>query len=145
MIRRLLLAIDDSPASLAASRVANELATALHARLRVVHVSANHVLDAALEAATGRPEARLRRTRSENLLLARAAQRAEAAGIVVDTALLAGPVGAAILTAAKAWPADLVVVGRSARARGGEPYIGSQTQHVLEFADQPVLVIPAPS
>jgi len=143
MIRRLLLAIDDSAASLAAPRVADELATALDARLRVVHVSANHVLDAALEAA-GRPEARLRRTGSANLLLTRAAERAAAAGVVVDVVLLAGPVGAAILAAAKDWRADLVIVGRSASARSGEPYIGSQTQHVLEFADQPVLVIPAP-
>jgi nucleotide-binding universal stress UspA family protein len=39
--------------------------------------------------------------------------------------------------------ADLIVMGRSDRRRPGTPYVGSQTEHVLEFAEIPVLVVPA--
>ena len=30
------------------------------------------------------------------------------------------------------------------RRRTGDPYVGSETAHVLEFAEQPVLVVPTP-
>jgi nucleotide-binding universal stress UspA family protein len=108
-------------------------------------VSADHVLDADLEAATGRPAADLRREQSAALLLARVAARAEAVGVRVETNLLVGDVVPAVLAAARQWAADLIVVGKSARPASGEPYVGSQTRHVLEFAEQPVLVIPAPA
>jgi hypothetical protein len=37
------------------------------------------------------------------------------------------------------------VIGKSGGRRLGEPYVGSQTAHVLEFADRPVLVVPPSS
>jgi hypothetical protein len=37
----------------------------------------------------------------------------------------------------------VIVIGRSGGRRSGEPYVGSEVRHVLEFADQPVLVVPA--
>jgi len=65
VIERVLLAVDDSPDSLAAARLAVELAGKLVARLRVVSVSADHVLEAAIEAATGRPEVDVAHQRPE--------------------------------------------------------------------------------
>lgn len=144
MIERVLLAIDDSPDSLAATRLAIALAGQCHAQLRVVHVSADHLLDAALAAATGRPGALAGRQTSATALLRRVATLAAAAGVDVDTDLLLGDVGAAVLDAARSWPADLVIIGKSTRSVRGEPYVGAQTRHVLEFADQPVLVVPPP-
>ena len=67
---------------------------------------------------------------------------AGAAGVTVQTEMLGGEPGATILRAARDWPADLVILGRSARASRGETYVGAQTRHVLEFAEQPVLVVP---
>ena len=142
MIQRVLLAVDDSPDSLAAARFAVELAGALHASLRVVHVSADHLLDEALEAASRRPAAGTRRAQAAVSILTRVAAMADKAGVAAETDLLAGDVGPAVLDAARQWPADLVIVGKSARAASGEPYVGTQTRHVLEFADQPVLVVP---
>lgn len=144
MIERVLLAVDDSPDSLAAARLAVELAAVLHAMLRAVHVSADHVLDAALHVATGRQEVLAHRDVSAVAILARVSAMATAAGADVETELLAGVVGHAILDAAREWPADLVIVGRSSRSVSGEPYVGAQTRHVLEFSDQPVLVVPHP-
>jgi len=142
MIERILLAVDDTRDSLTAARLAVVLAGQLHARLRVVHVSADHVLDAALAAATGRPEARQGRHDAATAILRRVASLATAADVAVETELLTGDVAPAVLSAARTWAADLVIVGKSARSLSGEPYVGAQTRHILEFADQPVLVVP---
>jgi nucleotide-binding universal stress UspA family protein len=144
VIERVLLAVDDSLDSLAAARLAIELAATWHLRLRAVHVSADHVLDTALEKAGGQPAAHMRRTLAAATVLARVSALAQAAGVVVETELLSGDVGPAILEAVREWPADLVIVGKSARSASGSPYVGTQTRHVLEFADQPVLVVPPP-
>ena len=67
---------------------------------------------------------------------------AAAAGIAVETELLPGGVGPAVLDAARAGEADLVIVGKSARSATGEPYVGTQTRHILEFSQRPVLLVP---
>jgi nucleotide-binding universal stress UspA family protein len=50
----------------------------------------------------------------------------------------------ALLDVAHEWQADLIVMGRSDKRRPGGPYVGSQTEHLLEFTDIPVLVVPGP-
>jgi nucleotide-binding universal stress UspA family protein len=141
VITHILVAVDDSRDSLAATRLAVELARGLGARLRAVHVSADHRLEAAIEAATGTPVGP-RRDEAEARLLARVTALAEGAGVTVETVLLTGRVEAALLRAARDWGADLVVIGKSSRSAVGDPYVGSLTRHVLEFAEQPVLVVP---
>lgn len=49
----------------------------------------------------------------------------------------------ALLTIARKWDADLIVMGRSDMRRPGQCYVGSQTEHLLEFTEIPVLVVPA--
>jgi nucleotide-binding universal stress UspA family protein len=142
VIKRVLLAVNDSPDSLAAARVAIELAATFKAQLRIIHVSPDHLLDAALQAASGRPAADVRRAQAGAAILTRVAEQAEAAGIDAETVLLGGDAGPVVLDAAQEWGADLVIVGKSARSARGEAYVGTQTRHVLEFADQPVLVVP---
>lgn len=142
MIERVLLAVDDSPDSLAATRLAITLTGQLRALLRAVHVSADHQLEAALTAATGQPQAIQRRHQPAASILKRVAALATAAGLDIETELLAGDIAPAVLDAARAWRADLLILGKSARSLSGEPYVGAQTRHILEFADRPVLVIP---
>jgi nucleotide-binding universal stress UspA family protein len=144
VIERVLLAVDDTPDSLAAARLAVQLAASLRARLRVVHVQADRLLDAAVQAASGRPGAGVRREQSTAAMLLRTEELAGRSGVPVETVLAAGPIGAAVLDTARRWPADLIVVGKSTRSASGEPYVGTETRHILEFADQPVLVVPAP-
>jgi nucleotide-binding universal stress UspA family protein len=142
MITRILVAVDDSRDALAATRLAVDLARGLGAQLCAVHVIGDHGVEAAIEAATGTPVGG-RRDEAEASLLARVAALAESAGVAVQTVRLTGRVEAALLRAARDWDADLVVIGKSDRGAVGDPYVGSLTRHLLEFAEQPVLVTPA--
>lgn len=129
MIARILLAVDDSADSFAAVRVAVELAGGLGARLRIVHVSA--------------PGSTAARAPGEDgAILTRMAAIAAAAGVTAESDLRAGVTGHEVLEAAREWPADLIVLGRAAHHVSGAPYVGAETRHVLEFAEQPVLVVP---
>jgi nucleotide-binding universal stress UspA family protein len=143
--RRILVAVHDASDSLAAARVAVALAAARGARLRVVHVAADGGLGERVEAISGRPAAGARAGRARDSLLARVAALARAAGVDAETKVLEGDVAPTVLRDAHRWRADLLVVGKSASSATGDPYVGSQTRHVLEFADQPVLVVPAPA
>jgi nucleotide-binding universal stress UspA family protein len=106
-------------------------------------VRANPALDRELEASTSRSAVALRQEQAATALLARIVALGAKAGITIQTELLTGEIAQAILGAAYHWPADLLVVGKSRRAATGEPYVGSETRSVLEFGEQPVLVVPA--
>jgi nucleotide-binding universal stress UspA family protein len=68
---------------------------------------------------------------------------AEEAGLsAASTTTDGGHAFEVLLRVAAEWEADVIVMGRSDRRRPGQPYVGSQTEHVLEFADIPVLVVP---
>jgi nucleotide-binding universal stress UspA family protein len=142
MIERILVAVDDTADSLAAARVAIELATALRAELRAVHVGVDHGLPRAVEAAGGRPGVDARLVEAGAAVLARVTALAAARGLEVQVEVLTGEIAPAILADARSWPADLVVLGKSSRSASGEPYIGARSRHVLEFAERPVLIVP---
>jgi len=142
MIERILVAVDDTRDSLAAARVAVELAAALHAELRAVHVAVDHGLPRVVQAASDRADVDARLAEAGAAVLARVTSLAAAQGLTVRAEVLTGEIAPAILGYARTWPADLVVLGKSARSASGEPYIGTRSRHVLEFAEQPVLVVP---
>jgi nucleotide-binding universal stress UspA family protein len=141
MIERVLLAVDDSPAALAAARLAIDLAKGWTATLRVVTVVADHEVAERLHSgATNRVDQR--RMATASTVLHYVATLADRVGMPVETTQLDGEPAPAILEQARVWSADLIVIGRSGSAGAGQPFVGSQTRHVLEFADAPVLVVP---
>lgn len=144
-IRRVLVAVDDSPAALQAARIALDLCTGWHAELRLVSVSTDHTLGALLD--TGAPDGGVtdRVEDAGRAILRHLADTARAHGLHVDGVLLTGEAFRQILDQARSWEADLIVMGRSDRRGPSSPYIGSVTAHVLEFADCPVLVVPRTS
>jgi nucleotide-binding universal stress UspA family protein len=78
-------------------------------------------------------------------LLDHVAREAHAAGLDeahVETTVVAGEAFACILHEAQAWKAELIVMAVSHRDALRSPYVGSQTEHVLEFAECPVLIVP---
>lgn len=77
-------------------------------------------------------------------MLHRVSALAAAARLELQTRVLTGEIAPAILHDAREWQADLVVLGKSSRSASGEPYIGARSRHVLEFADQPVVIVPPP-
>jgi nucleotide-binding universal stress UspA family protein len=142
MIERILVATDDSPAGLEAVRRAADLARRYSAALRVVHVLADSDVAAAL-AASGAPRMRERRLEAVESLFRYVRVLAAEAGVVeVETVELSGEPATRILEQARSWPADLVVIGRGEHRGAGGPWVGKETRMVLEFADQPVLVVP---
>jgi nucleotide-binding universal stress UspA family protein len=125
MMNRILVAVDDSPPSMRAAAAATELAGEQGAELHFVAVS---------EPSTDADQA-----------LNHVAALADAAGVPSRTTLTdGGHAFEVLLSIAHDWGADLIVMGRSDNRRPGVPYIGSQTEHLLEFTDIPVLVVPYP-
>jgi nucleotide-binding universal stress UspA family protein len=134
MIRRILLAVDDSPAALAAARVAIDLAACAGATVRVLTVFTDDRV----------PQPPGRREQAAASVLRYVAGWAQRAAVPVEDARLTGEPAACILDEATGWSADLIVVGRAGSSGAGAPYIGGQTRRVLEFAEIPVLVVPPP-
>lgn len=141
-IRRILAAVDDSPAALRAARAATDLAAGWHARLRLVTVTADHTVGALLDTATPDGGGARRVEEAGRALLRHLAETARAEGVEADAVQLAGEPFREILDQAQSWNADLIVVGRSDRRGPSSPYLGSLAARVLEFADCPVLVVP---
>lgn len=122
-MKRILVAVDDSAPAFAAADTAIALAAEQRAELHVVCV-AEHDRDAAT-------------------VVAHVVDRAEAAGLApTGTTTDGGAPFEVLLRVAEEWGADLIVMGRSDKRRPGLPYVGNQTEHLLEFTHVPVLVVP---
>jgi nucleotide-binding universal stress UspA family protein len=135
VIRHILLAVEDSPGSLRAARLGVELARASGASVRAVTVLPDHEL-------AGRIGDGARRHGAAVGVLAYVASLAAGATVAIETMELDGEPAQRILEQARAWPADLIVVGRCREPGVGRPYVGSQARAILEFAEAPVLVVP---
>lgn len=148
VMRRVLVAVDDSPPGLAAARLAVDLCAGWRAELRAVTVLADGGLDAALAGPAAHADAvaaaHERRGGGLHAVLGHVESLARARGVPVTTATLGGAAAAQVLAESRRWHADLVVLGRSGQhSRSATPGLGSQVRHVLEFTDVPVLVVPA--
>lgn len=140
MTRRILVAVDDSPAGLDAARAAIDLAAEQHAVVRAVTVLHDHVLQRAVGGELTTAEERL--AAGARSVLTWVAELASARAVTCETVERGGEPFRQILDEADGWEADLVVIGRSDRRGPSSPYLGSETAHVLEFTDRPVLVVP---
>ncbi len=142
-MKQFLVVVDDSASALRAAEVAIELAAALGTSLTLVTVVEDHVLDAKLRAAAI-PEAAERRARGAVAMLSRVAARAAGRGIRTETEILSGRGAEQVLAIAGRSGADLIVVAREPRQQTGRG-TSVNVEHLLEFADIPVLVVPPSS
>jgi nucleotide-binding universal stress UspA family protein len=143
-MERILVAVDDSPPGLAAARLALALAPGLGGRLRLVHVVADSYVASALRESGG-PGMAERRTAAAAALFRHLQGLARGAGVDGETLERYGEPAQEVLEEARRWPADLIVIGRGLEPGVGGSYVGRQARIVLEYADQPVLVVPAPT
>ena len=125
MMDRVMVAVDDSGPALAAAEYAIRIATARPIELHFVTVR---------EAG-----------RDADAVLRHVQALATKAGVAASVTVCDdGHPFDALLDVAARWGADLIVMGRSDMRRPGARYVGSQTEHLLEFTDIPVLVVPSP-
>ncbi|HUY40398.1 MAG TPA: universal stress protein [Candidatus Dormibacteraeota bacterium] len=146
MIDRVLVAVDDSRESLGAARVAARLAAGWNASVRVLTVVEDSLIGEAVASVAG-PGVEERMRRDAERVLAQVGRDMAAAGVPaasVETMVRSGVPFRRILEEARSWPADLVVMAVSDRRGVQSAYVGSETEHVLEFAQCPVLVVPPP-
>lgn len=135
----ILLAINDSPAAFHAAEVAVAVARRLSVRLRAVSVvseAEQHIIDRS-------PELARQGELSAWAALRHVAALGTAAGVTVVTVLRFGNAAAEILDEALTCQADLILMARVGRPGHVLQHLGNTTQHVLEFATVPVLVVPA--
>jgi nucleotide-binding universal stress UspA family protein len=165
---RILLAVNDSPAGLAAVRTALRFARASRGTVLAVHVLTEEPPAAGAGGsggAAGRsgrssgsggpggsggaapvepgPAAATSPERAADALLDYITELARESGVPIETRRLAGRPAQVILDQAARWEPDVIVLGRSGVRHVGQPFVGSQVLHVIEFSDVPVLVVPA--
>lgn len=145
MYRRILVPVDGSNTSDAALREAIKFVSDRNAELRIIHVIEDVVpmWDVELLNINEIREA-LRQTGGR--ILAKAEAVARAAGIKAETRLIeATPPGARIASTiaaeAKAWPADLIVIGTHGRRGMDHLLMGSVAEGVVRISSVPVLLI----
>ena len=118
-MNRILLAVDDSPAALAAARSAIRLAVETRAQLRVVNVlpgaRGEHGTDGSFEDA----DVARRRESAAQAVLRYVAALATDAGLAAETRALRGKPARTILHEATDWHADLIVIGRAGGVTSG--------------------------
>lgn len=129
----LLVASDSSPAALEAVRCAMELAERCGGKVRVTAV----IPDDGEGTSRGRED--------EDRALAYVTRLGQEQGldVEVETIPAAGRYPyEVILDVSTRWGADFVFMGRTGRRGPGRALMGSQTEHVLEFSEVPVVVVP---
>jgi nucleotide-binding universal stress UspA family protein len=134
---RILVCVDGSRASVEAARAAIDLAARWKSEVRAVFVIETGDID-------GRPGPELveRRRASARAILSRIAEMGQLKAVNVAQELLEGVPFEAILRDARAWKADVIVMGRTGRTGPGRALLGSEAERVLEFTERPVLIVP---
>ncbi|MBS0318402.1 MAG: universal stress protein [Proteobacteria bacterium] len=145
MYKRILVPVDGSKTSGEAFDAALQLAKESASQVQAVHVVDTLIGIGAAGEFGGYPADLLDLLREDGKrLLAEAQEKAKAAGVEVETALVDdfGPrLGEAVADAAKRWKADLIVIGTHGRRGIGRVLLGSGAEQIIRLAPVPVLVV----
>ncbi|PNG59955.1 MULTISPECIES: universal stress protein [unclassified Variovorax] len=148
MYQRILVPIDGSPTSRHGLEEAIRVAKLTQGRLRLFHVIDELSFALAMDAYSGYAGDWLNILRENGRrLLDDATASARAAGIEADAVLsdsFTGAVHELVNAEAAKWPADLIVLGTHGRRGVGRVVMGSSAEHILRYANVPVLLVRAP-
>jgi nucleotide-binding universal stress UspA family protein len=143
-VRTILVPTDFSQCSLAGTEYAAFLARKLNATLRLFHAMypyTNYVfVDRAGVRLSGLAEAVEETARQEMDALK---QMDFLRGLIVEADLLPGPAVDEICAAAGSPDVDLIVTSTHGRTGLKHAMIGSVTEHIVRYAERPVLVVPS--
>jgi nucleotide-binding universal stress UspA family protein len=142
-VNTLLLCIDGSSASIAATHVALRLARAHDAKVHALFVVADSGLAARVDEAIDGHGSDERLVEAGEALLARVRTMARTAGVEIECATAGGEPFERILESAERLRPEFIVMGRTGRRGPGRALLGSEVERVLEFSDWPVIVVPA--
>ena len=145
--QRILVPIDGSETAMRGLDEAIAVARLTGASLRLLHVLDELVFVTGFETgATYAKDVLPRLRRAGESILAVGRERAVAAGLPVDTLLLecfARRTADIVVEQAKAWPADLIVLGTHGRRGIGRVMMGSDAEEIVRAATVPVLLVRA--
>ncbi|MDP9927982.1 universal stress protein [Variovorax paradoxus] len=145
MYHRILVPIDGSSASLRGLDEAIRVARLMGSVLRLVHVVDELKYVTGFEGIASRDLLPLMEEAGEQILQ-QGRERAEHAGVRTETLLfssLAGRLCDLVAEQAKAWNADLIVIGTHGRRGVGRALLGSGAEQILRLAPVPVLLVRA--
>jgi nucleotide-binding universal stress UspA family protein len=144
MYRRILVPIDGSKTAARGLSEAIRLAKDQGAKLRLLHVVDKMAIIGVTEAGMDPGPVLARMARGGRALLERARKTANKRGVGVDTAFyepVAKRVADTVLSEAKKWRADLIVMGTHGRRGVRRLVLGSDAEHVVRLAEVPVLLV----
>lgn len=146
MYKRILVAVDGSKTSDLALAEALKLATEHGSRLRIVHVVDATPLFGGDSGFVDVVEIEKALIGSGRRILDKAAATAAEAGVQAETRLLemdqfSQRVADMVAGEAKAWPADLVVIGTHGRRGVSHLFLGSVAEGVARISPAPLLLI----
>jgi len=148
MYQRILVPIDGSTTSAFGLDEAIKLAKLTGASLRLIHVvDALTITTGLVPSAYYADEVPPRAKEAGVQILEQARIRVEASGVKVDTFLfdsMVARVSETVIEQAKAWNADLIVIGTHGRRGVGRILLGSDAEQIVRTAPVPVLLVRAP-
>ena len=146
MYKRILVPLDGSDTSLRGLDEAVRLAQSLGATLRLVHVVNKFKRTTGYASPSSYMELLPGIKEAGELLLQQSRERAERSGVEVQTMLLSsltGQVSEMVAEDARAWRADLIVIGTHGR-KGVERILwGSDAEQMMRVAPVPVMLVQA--
>jgi nucleotide-binding universal stress UspA family protein len=139
---KILVPVDGSEASIRAARVAIDMASVHQLPLIVLYVVDDQGIQRMVRV-SGRSEETIRRQMESKgwSYLEHVAEMARSHGVHCDKMIRRGVVHAQITDVVRARGVDLVVIGSRERQRSQRAFIGSLTEHVIEYVPCSVLVV----
>lgn len=148
MYQRILVPIDGSATSACGLDEAIKLAKLTGANLRLIHVvDALTMTTGMLPSAHYADEVPPEKKKIGEQILEHARARVAANDVKVETFLfdsLLPRVSETVIEQAKAWNADLIVIGTHGRRGVGRMLLGSDAEQIVRMAPVPVLLVRAP-
>jgi nucleotide-binding universal stress UspA family protein len=144
MYRKILVPVDGSNCSLMGLAEALKLATASKARIKLLHVVNELILDPALSPSVYYDRLIQSVREAGNAILASARNIASQQCADVEVELvetIGGRASDRIVEAATQWPADLIVMGTHGRRGMSRLTMGSDAELVVRSAPVPVLLV----
>jgi nucleotide-binding universal stress UspA family protein len=148
MYQRILVPVDGSECAARGLSEAMSLARLTGARLRLVHVIDEPFVAIGVDGATATAADLVTLAREgAQRVLADATNKVRLAGLPVDDVLLDsfdGRMCDLVIEAARAWQADLLVIGTHGRRGVDRLLLGSDAEQILRHAPVPVLLVRHP-